>query len=94
MRQWNRKMRKRIEAVLHPLPKFGGFEIVHEHKRNGTCRFSAWRWREDEPFKMPDGEQRFIDLVREAFIDNPNFYTENIDNWNWLMGKEEPSEKN
>lgn len=86
-RKWNREMRKRIEAVLHPCPKFGDIEILHEHKRNGACRFSAWKDNLELRFK--DGERRSLELVREAFIDNPNFYKEHEADMIWLAGKGE-----
>jgi predicted RNA-binding Zn-ribbon protein involved in translation (DUF1610 family) len=86
-RKFNQEIRKRIEAVLHPCPKFGDIEILHEHKCNGVCRFSAWKG--DNEVRFEDGERRSLELVREAIIDNPNFYKEHEADLLWLAGKEE-----
>lgn len=86
-RKFNREMRRRIEAVLHPCPKFGDIEILHEHLRKGNCRFSAWKG--DDELRFKDGGRRSLELVREAFIDNPIFYKEHEADLLWLAGKEE-----
>jgi len=86
MRRFNRKMLKEIEAVLHPCPKFGEIEISHRHGKRGNVHFSAWKG--DDEIRTADGGRRELTLVREAFIGNPDFYKENIESWNWLMGKE------
>lgn len=79
-------MRKRIEAILHPCPKFGDIEILHEHKRNGNIHFSAWKGNLQI---KKDGERLYVALGRDSIIDNPKFYEENMDNWNYLLMKEE-----
>jgi len=86
-RKFNREMRKRIEAVLHPCPKFGDIEILHEHLSNGSCRFSAWRGGLE--LRLEGEERRILVLLREAFIDNPDFYKESEADMLWLAGKEE-----
>lgn len=92
MRKFNRDMRKRIEAVLHPCPKFGDIEILHEHLRKGSVSFSAWKG--DLELRFESGERRSFTWVREAIIDNPNFYKEHEADLLWLTGKEEKNENN
>ena len=42
LRRHYARKRKELEAILHPIPKFGDIEILHEHKR-GVIEFTAWR---------------------------------------------------
>ena len=71
LKQMKRKQlaeeRKKIESVLHPCPKIGEADILHEHKGK-VIRFNAWD--KDAPINS-----RVLEVDRMTVLFREDFYS-------------------
>ena len=67
-----------IEKKWHPNPMHNGLEICHEHKRNGTVIFTAWKGD-----SLANDRQLHFDRHHVAYNNMP--YSADLD---WLTAGE------
>ena len=80
--EWRRAIKnetKEIEKILHPVPIINGYEIVHEHLRNGYIRFLAL----DKTVDKPLNNRSFI-VKRIDILTRDNFYGVYQKEWEYL----------
>jgi len=73
------KETKEIEHILHPVPIINGYEILHEHLRNGYIRFLAW----DRTVHRPLNNRSFI-VKRHDILTRDDFYGVYQKEWEYL----------
>jgi lysozyme family protein len=83
--EWHKKRRderKQIETQLHPSPKINGYNIYHEHLRNGRIRFTAW---DDNGTPLINRKEFLISRLDILDYTAPNeFYTRYKKDMEWL----------
>lgn len=85
-KEWNRILReekKKLEGILHPCPKIGNMEILHEHLRNGNIRFTAWVGC------GPVNNMKQLVIKRQDILTRPEFYQLYQKDIEWLARKED-----